>query len=149
MNTRYILRAAMIAVLYTSLTYALAPISYGPLQFRLSEALTLLPILYPEAIYGLFIGTLVANIFGGLGLWDIIGGSLATLFAAWCTYRFRMNFLAYLSPIIINALIVGSYLSILYAMPYWFTILSIGVSEAIIVFAIGYPLILILKKYRV
>jgi uncharacterized membrane protein len=149
MDTRYLLRAAMIAALYTSLTYVLAPISYGPLQFRLSEALTLLPILYPEAIYGLFIGTLVANIFGGLGLWDIVGGSLATLLAAWFTYRFRMNLFAYLSPIITNALIVGSYLSILYAMPYWFTILSIGVSEAIIVFAIGYPLIIILKKYRV
>lgn len=149
MDTRYILRAAMIAALYTSLTYTLAPISYGPLQFRLSEALTLLPILYPEAIYGLFIGTLVANIFGGLGLWDIVGGSLATLLAAWGTYRFRMNFFAYLSPIITNALIVGSYLSILYAMPYWFTILSIGISESIIVFAIGYPLIIILKKYRV
>jgi len=148
MDTRYLLRAAMIAALYTSLTYVLAPISYGPLQFRLSEALTLLPILYPEAIYGLFIGTLAANIFGGLGVWDIVGGSLATLLAAWCTYRFRMNLFAYLSPIITNALIVGSYLSILYAMPYWFTILSIGVSEAIIIFAIGLPLIKILKKYR-
>jgi uncharacterized membrane protein len=148
MNTHSILRATMIAALYTSFTYALAPISYGPLQFRLSEALTVLPILYPEAIYGLFIGTLLANIFGGLGIWDILGGSLATLIAACLTYRFRTNILAYLSPIVVNALIVGGYLSILYAMPFWFTILSILISEAIIVFAIGYPLISILKKYK-
>jgi uncharacterized membrane protein len=148
MNTHSILRATMIAALYTSFTYALAPISYGPLQFRLSEALTVLPILYPEAIYGLFIGTLLANIFGGLGIWDILGGSLATLIAACLTYRFRTNIFAYLSPIVVNALIVGGYLSILYAMPFLFTILSILISEAIIVFAIGYPLISILKKYK-
>lgn len=148
MNTHSILRATMIAALYTSFTYALAPISYGPLQFRLSEALTVLPILYPEAIYGLFIGTLLANIFGGLGIWDILGGSLATLIAACLTYRFRTNIFAYLSPIVVNALIVGGYLSILYAMPLLFTILSILISEAIIVFAIGYPLISILKKYK-
>ncbi len=148
MNTHSILRATMIAALYISFTYALAPISYGPLQFRLSEALTVLPILYPEAIYGLFIGTLIANIFGGLGVWDIFGGSLATLIAAWLTYQFRTTLWAYLSPIIVNAFIVGGYLSILYAMPFWFTILSIGFSEAIIVFAIGYPLITVLKKYK-
>lgn len=148
MNTRSILRATMIAALYTGLTYALAPISYGPLQFRLSEALTVLPILYPEAIYGLFIGALIANIFGGLGIWDIVGGSLATLIAAWLTYRFRTTIWAYISPVIINAFIVGGYLSILYAMPFWFTILSIGFSEAIIVFTVGYPLISVLKKYQ-
>ncbi len=148
MNTHFILRATMIAALYISITYALAPISYGPLQFRLSEALTVLPILYPEAIYGLFVGTLIANIFGGLGVWDIFGGSLATLIAAWLTYRFGSTIWAYLSPIIVNSFIVGGYLSILYAMPFWFTILSIGFSEAIIVFAIGYPLIVVLKKYK-
>ncbi len=149
MNTHFILRATMIAALYISITYALAPISYGPLQFRISEALTVLPILYPEAIYGLFIGTLIANIFGGLGIWDIFGGSMATLIAAWLTYRFRNTLWAYLSPIIINAFIVGGYLSILYAMPFCFTILSIGFSEAIIVAAIGYPLIIVLKKYKI
>ncbi len=148
MNTHAVTRATMIAALYTALTIALAPVSYGPLQFRVSEALTVLPIIYPEAIYGLFIGALIANIFGGLGIWDIVGGSIATLLAAWLTYRCRASLLAYLSPIVVNALIVGSYLSLLYSMPYWLTIVSIGASEAIIVFAIGYPLILVLNKYK-
>lgn len=147
MDTRSIIRATMIAALYTVLTYALAPISYGPLQFRVSEALTVLPILYPEAILGLFVGALIANVFGGLGMWDIVGGSLATLLAAWVTYRCRTNLLAYLSPIVINALLVSSYLSVLYAMPYWLTVVSIGGSEAVVVCLIGYPFITLLKKY--
>ncbi len=147
MDTRSIIRATMIAALYTVLTYALAPISYGPLQFRVSEALTVLPILYPEAIWGLFVGALIANIFGGLGMWDIVGGSLATLLAAWVTYRCRTNLLAYLSPIVINGLLVSSYLSVLYAMPYWLTVMSIAGSEALVVFLIGYPFITLLRKY--
>lgn len=149
MNTRSLLRAAMIATVYTVLTYALAPLSYGPLQFRVSEALTVLPILYPEAIYGLFVGAAVANIFSGLGAWDIFGGSLATLLAAWLTRRYKDSLLAYLSPVVINALLVSSYLSVLYAVPYWLTVASIGASEAVIVFALGYPLVRFLKRYRV
>ena len=76
----------IIAALYAALTIALAPISYGPIQLRVSEALTILPYLTPAAIPGLFIGCLVANILGGLGIYDVVGGSLCTLLAAFLTY---------------------------------------------------------------
>ena len=148
MDTRAYLRAAMIASVYAALTCALAPFSYGPIQLRLSEALTVLPILYPEAVWGLFIGAIVSNIFGGLGFWDIFGGSAATLAAAWLTRRCRDSVIAYLSPVIVNAVVVGGYLALLYALPYWTTAFSIGASEALVIFALGYPLLRLLQRRR-
>ena len=77
--------SALIAALYTGLTFVLAPISFGPVQFRVSEALTLLPFCLPEAVPGLFIGCLISNMLGGFGIIDIVLGSAATLAAAWIT----------------------------------------------------------------
>ena len=64
-DLRFLLRAAVIAALYAAVTLLLAPISYGPLQLRVAEALTLLPILTPAAVPGLFVGCLAANLLGG------------------------------------------------------------------------------------
>src|SRR6056297_3836355 len=118
MNTKFLTRAALIAGLYVIITYILSPVSFGPLQFRAAEALTVLPILFPEAIPALFLGVLLANIIGGLGLVDIIGGSLVTLLAAYVTYKNRDNIIAYLSPIIFNAFLISIYLHILFDLPY-------------------------------
>lgn len=146
MDTRRLTRGAMIAGIYIAVTYLLAPISFGPLQFRAAEALTLLPIVYSEAVPALFIGVLLANIFGGLGLVDIIGGSLVTLLAAYVTYRFRDSYIAYLSPIVFNGFLISIYLHLLFGLPYWLTVLQISVSEAVVVLVLGYPLIRYLKK---
>ena len=146
MNIRFLTRAGIIAALYTALTYALAPLSYGPVQLRISEALTVLPILYPEAIAGLFVGTMLSNMLGGLGPWDIFGGSTVTLIAAFLTHRYKNSLTAYLSPVILNGLFVSLYLSVLYGVPYWLTVLSIGASEALVVFGLGYPLIRLLRR---
>ncbi|MBR0203644.1 MAG: QueT transporter family protein, partial [Synergistaceae bacterium] len=78
-------RGALIAALYAALTILLAPISYGPVQCRVSEAFTLLPFYLPEAVPGLFIGCIFANFIGGYGLPDMVFGSLATLIAAFLT----------------------------------------------------------------
>jgi uncharacterized membrane protein len=146
MNTKVLVRAGIIAALYVAVTIVLAPISFSAIQFRVSEALTVLPILFPEAVPALFVGVLVANILGGVGLVDIIGGSLTTLLAAYVTYRYRKNIIAYLSPIVLNALLVSAYLHAIFDLPYWLTVLSIGVSEAVVVFVIGYPLVRFLQK---
>lgn len=148
MNSKYLTRGAMIAGIYIIVTYFLAPISFGPLQFRAAEALTVLPIIYPEAIPALFVGVLLSNIFGGLGLVDIIGGSLVTLIAAYFSYYFRDSFVAYLSPILFNGFLVSIYLHILFDLPYWLTVLEITASEAVVVFLLGYPLIKYLKKMK-
>jgi uncharacterized membrane protein len=84
-GTRDIAYCGIIAALYVALTVSLAPLSYGVYQVRISEALTVLPYLYPPAALALFSGCLVANIFGGNGMQDIIFGSLLTLMAGMAT----------------------------------------------------------------
>lgn len=85
MKTRDISLAGLIAAIYVVIALVLAPISFGVYQVRVSEALTILPFLTPAAIPGLFIGCLLANIFGGMGWQDIVFGSLITLIAAFMT----------------------------------------------------------------
>lgn len=130
-TTRFITKAAVIAVLYTAVTMFLMPISYGLVQFRVSEAFMLLAALTPSAIPGLFVGCILANFFGGFGFIDIVFGSLATLLAAYATYFISSRIsglgngvssvdhswtgilkvlLLPLPTIIFNGLIVGGYL---------------------------------------
>ena len=138
--------SAMIAALYAGLTFVLAPISYGPVQFRISEALTLLPFCLPAAVPGLFIGCLVANIIGGYGIIDILCGSAATLVAAWLTSKMRNVWLAALPPVAINAVVVGAYVGIISGTPILWSMLYIGASQAVICYAIGIPFITYLKR---
>ncbi|WP_338835008.1 hypothetical protein MHLNE_12950 [Moorella humiferrea] len=145
-TARRIARGAVIAALYAVLTIILKPISFGYLQVRVAEALTLLPILYPEAIPGLFLGCLISNIYGGLGPIDIILGSLTTLAAAWLTYIWRRSKLAYLSPVVLNGLIVGGYLSYLLHVGLFISIAAVSIGEAIAVLLIGIPLLNQLRK---
>ena len=71
--------AAVIGAAYAALTMALAPISYGPIQMRVSEVLCVLPFFFPSATWGLFIGCMIANLISAAGVWDVVFGSLATL----------------------------------------------------------------------
>lgn len=144
-RTAQVARAALVAAVYTAVTYLLIPISFGPIQLRLSEALTVLPIIYPESIVGLYVGVLVSNILGGLGPWDIFGGSLVTLMAAYATYVFRHSFLAYVPPILFNAFLVSLYVAPIFNVPYWPTVASIGTSQTLVVLGLGYPLIRFLR----
>ena len=82
-STRQIATAAIIAALYTvmSLLSSIFGLTYGPIQCRFSEALTVLPFFLPEAVPGLFVGCLVTNLMSTVGPLDIIFGSMATLLA--------------------------------------------------------------------
>ncbi|MGI5839728.1 MAG: QueT transporter family protein [bacterium] len=146
LTLQQLVRAAVIASVYVIISYILLPLSFGIVQFRAAEALTVLPILYPEAIPGVFIGCLLSNIIGGLGLWDIFGGSTVTLLAALVTYYYRGSFVAYLSPIILNGLLVSLYLSQIFGAPYWITAAGIAASEAGVVFLLGIPLVHYLRR---
>ena len=101
-NVAFMTQAAMIAAIYVVLTYVFAPFSFGEVQIRIAEALTILPVFTPAAIPGLFVGCIVGNILGGAILPDIIFGSIATLIGAFFTYQLRNKnrFLAPLPPII-------------------------------------------------
>ncbi len=142
----HLARAGLIAGLYVVITFLLAAISYGPIQVRLAEGLTLLPMLYPEAIPGLFLGVLLSNMLGPYGAVDIVFGSLTTLIAAIVTYRFRFTMIAYLSPILLNAFLVSLYLYAFFLIPYWPTVLTIGVGQAISVLGLGIPILRLLQK---
>ncbi len=139
-------RVGIIAGLYAAITFLLSAISFGPVQIRAAEGLTLLPVLYPEAIAGLFLGCLLSNILGPFGAVDIVFGSLTTLLAALLTYRFRGNIaVACLSPILCNAFIVSLYLHLFFQIPYWPAVLTIGLGESISILALGLPFMRLLK----
>ena len=146
LTTRSVCLSAMIAALYAALTLLLAPISYGAIQCRISEAMTLLPILLPQAIPGLVIGCLVANLLSPVAIWDVIFGTLATLIAALGTYKLRKKpLLAALCPVVANGVIVGVMLAVFYALPLWLTMLEVAVGEAAAV-ALGFILLAALRK---
>ena len=159
-------QAAVIAAAYVVLTLPFAQFAFGgPLQFRLSEALTVLAALTPAAVPGLFIGCLLANIFNpqALGLIDIVFGSLASLLSAWLTWRFhsrtaenRYSLLKtslVISPSVwVNALVVGLYLPFILPGQAISPLIVAGfigaifVSQAVVVYLIGLPFLLALRK---
>lgn len=147
MDTQKLTRAGVIAALYAAITLVFAPISFGPVQLRVSEALTLLPILWPEAVPGLFIGCFVSNLIGGYGIIDAVVGGLATLVAALMTYRLRGNrYLAALPPVIINALAIGLLLHVVDKAPLLLTMLYVGAGQAVSCYALGVPLLSVLSR---
>lgn len=149
-NVRYITQAAIIAAIYAALTLALAPISYGNIQVRVAEALTVLPAIFPSAIPGLFIGCILANTLGpGAGVLDIVFGSLATLISAWASYKLRKyTYLVPLPPVIINALVVGAVLHYAYNLPLVLTMLQVGAGQLIACYAVGLPLLYFVRKIK-
>ena len=147
--TRRLARGAVIAALYTALTLLLAPISYGQFQVRLSEAMTLLPILLPEAVPALAVGCLLSNILGGCTIFDIVFGTLATQLAALCTRRLRGKFwLAAAMPVVFNGVIVGAVVHYCYspAFPLPLCMLTVAIGEAIACMIVGPLLIGALRR---
>ncbi len=148
----FMTQAAMIAAVYVVLTYVFAPFSFGEVQIRIAEALTILPVFTPAAVPGLFIGCFIGNILGGAILPDIIFGSLATLVGAFFTYRVRdkNRFLAPLPPIIANMVIVPFVLRYGYGilLPVPFMMLTVGAGEIISCGILGMALYLALWKYK-
>jgi uncharacterized membrane protein len=155
-TVRTICIGAVVAAAYAALTIWLAPISYGPVQVRLSEALTVLPFIEPASVWGLFLGCLIANVYGGLGPWDIFLGSFLTLAAAGATYllsRTRKPWLAPLPPVLFNAFGVSAYLQLLFDPPrlgavpgYLAFVITVGIGEIIACYCVGLPLLYALLK---
>lgn len=146
----FIARTAAIAGVYAALTLALQPISYGPLQVRVAEALTVLPYLAAPAVPGLFLGCLLANLLGGFGWQDVVFGSAATLLAAlvtrWIGARRLSPALAPLPPVVLNALIVPAYLHLIFNLPYALTAAQILIGQTVACYGVGYPLLSLLMR---
>lgn len=147
MQIKRITKTAILAAIYVVLTIALGEFSYGPIQFRISEALVILPLVEPSAIIGVFLGCMISNIFGGYGLIDIIGGSLVTLLAAYLTSKMPNKLLAALPPIILNAFIIPIWLAKLTNIPYIIIAINIAIGEILAVGVLGVTMLSIYDKY--
>lgn len=156
-KTVYLVQSAVIAALYTALTYLVSPLSYGVTQFRFSEALTILPVFTPAAIPGLTIGCLISNIGSPFGLADLFFGTFATLISAILT-RISRNILfkkipivSPVFPVILNGFFVGiefcffveksATFSLFFA-----TFLSVALGELVVCYLLGIPLYFGIKK---
>lgn len=158
-KTQRLVSAAIIGALYAVLTMVLAPISYGPVQCRVSEALCILPFFLPHTAWGLFFGCAIANIASAAGLPDIIFGSLATLLAclgtAYCG-RYGRKLLACLMPVLCNGIIVGAMLTVVIAGldpvrnfgAFAVFALQVALGEAAVMFIVGLPLLSWLPKQK-
>lgn len=154
--------AAIVGAAYAVLTMALAPISYGAVQLRVSEVLCILPFFMPCTAWGLFIGCAIANILTG-NIFDIIFGSLATLAAGLITAALGKRresiancALACFMPVVFNAVIVGAVITGAYegmnifAHPGIFAMNAayVGLGEAVVLYALGLPLMRYLPKKK-
>ncbi len=160
-HTRFIVTGALIAAAYAGLTYLsnIFGLAYGPIQLRLSEVLTILPVFTPAAIPGLTIGCFIANI-GSFNAADLIFGTFATLIAAILTYFLRdikikeVPFLAFLPPVVVNAVIIGLEIACFYLDGYtlWGFVISaleVGLGQLIVCYVLGTFFYLAVKKYRI
>ena len=170
-RARRVARVGMIAAVYAGLTLVsllfLGSLAWGPVQFRVSEAVCVLALLTADAVPGLALGCVIANVAnivlsgtGMLGMLDVVFGSLATALGAWFTWRNRRRpALALLGPVVANALIVPAYLPLMlqgigfYTIPfttiaidgaypamYVFGLLATGAGEAAVMYVLGLPL---------
>ena len=156
-RTKKLAELAILAALYAALTMALAPLSFGPVQARFSEALCILPFFIPETCWSLFAGCLIANIITG-NLFDVVFGAAATLAAGALTAligrrcrnkkNFAANILACAMPVLVNAVVIGAVITYAYNGIHPFTHpkvfalygLQIAAGESIVMFGIGLPL---------
>lgn len=148
-KTMEIVLGAVIAALYVALTLPFAPIAYGPVQFRISEALTILPYFTPAAVPGVTLGCLLSNILMGSPLPDIVFGTIATLIGAVFSYRLRAHkYLVCLPPIAANALIIPWVLKFAYGVPDLVPVMmfTVGLGEVFAVGILGNMLLLALER---
>lgn len=153
----FIARTGVVAGMYAALTILLAPISYGAVQCRVSEAMTLFPMFFPEAVPGLIIGCLISNIYTGWWV-DMVFGTLATALAATATFLIGkflrgkkiLPFIGGIPPVLINAIILPL-MWLLFASDeaYWVNFAVILIGQTAAVYAIGVPLYYGLKKARI
>lgn len=156
MKAKYLTKASLIAAIYIILVliqmlpFPIMGLAFGPVQLRIAEGLTLLPLVESAAIPGLFVGCLISNIllvpYSAFGLIDIIGGSLVTLLAAYLTSKMKTKTMGMLPPILLNGFIISIWVSKLTNIPYLWTVLGIGLGELVSVVVFGNIILSVYKK---
>ena len=154
-STRELTLAAVVGAIYVVLGYFgnIFSLTFGVVQCRFAEALTVLPYLSPTTMWGLFVGCVITNILSPYGALDLIFGSLATLGAAALTARCKNRWLAPLPPVLCNAVVIGALIAIQSTTSFaaflpMFAVqaLSIGAGQMIACYALGLPLMSVLER---
>ena len=151
-TTVLIAQSAIIAAIYVALTLAFAPISFGAIQFRISEALCILPYFTFAGVPGVTLGCLLGNILGGAALPDIIFGTLATFIGAVLSYEVRSisKWLVCVPPIVSNAIIIPFVLRFAYGVPDMipYLMLTVGIGEVLAIAVLGNILLAALEPKK-
>ncbi|MBE7031624.1 MAG: QueT transporter family protein [Ruminococcaceae bacterium] len=150
-GVRFTVQGAAVAALYVVLTFVSAffGLSSQAIQLRLSEALCVLPVFFPAAVPGLFVGCIIANFLTGSIFIDVIFGSIATLIGAIGTRLLRQHKLLCLTPpILSNTLIIPFVLAFAYKFEgsIFYFMLTVGLGELLSCGVLGYFLAAALKK---
>lgn len=145
-KTKILTINAVIAATYAILTINLAPISYGALQLRLSEVMTLLAIFNPTYVWGLILGCFVANLYSPFGMVDIVFGTLATTLSVLSMSKIKNIYLSSLMPTIFNGLIIGLVIWYTTNAPLLETMFYVAIGEFIVVSIIGIPVYKLITK---
>lgn len=144
-KVKFITYTSLIAAMYAVITIVFSSLSYGEVQFRISEILVLFALIEPKYITGLVLGCILANIPSPLGIIDVFSGSLATfigvLFIIFIGKVFGLNkksfIIASIGPIVSNAIIVGLELNYLFGTPFWMNVLYVGFGEFVVITILG------------
>ena len=157
-STKIIVRSGLIAGLYVVLSLLTLPVASGAIQFRLSEALTILPLFFIEAVPALFVGCMLSNLITGCMLLDIVLGSVITLVASLLTYfsgkliknTFLKIFIGGFFPVALNAFFLPILWIVIYGTieyVYILQVLFLIISQSLSIYGLGTPLYLAVKKY--
>lgn len=159
-STAYLTQAAIIAALYAVLTFFLQPLSFSGGQLRISEALTILPVITPAAVPALAVGCFISNLVSPFGVLDLVLGTSATLVAAVLsrlTAHVRIKNLPVLSaasPVVLNSISAGLVIAIMNGGGFTLaafaaSALSVAAGESIVCFLLGLPLCRVLEKSKI
>lgn len=148
MNLKMVMRQSIVASIYVVFTVVLQPISYGEIQFRLSEVLVLLCFFRKDYVYGLTLGCFIANFFSPFWVFDVPIGTLATLLALFGIMYSKRLWIASIFPVVLNGIIIGIELHFLYDLPLIPAMLSVAFGEFIVVSVAGIILFSQLKRNK-
>ena len=156
-TTRQIAFSGVLAAVYAAVTIATASFAYGPIQFRIAEALAVLCCFEPTAVIGITLGCFIANIFSTVGPLDMAVGTLATLIAALCMVRWRKPWQMILPNVISNGVLIGlliAFYATAEASEHFLTVfavsgLEVAFGELVVMVVLGLPLCYYLDRTQV
>ena len=148
MSSRFLVRAAVYAALYAVLTLApgLNAFAYGEVQFRVAEVLMVFACFDPAAVVGLTVGTAIGNLGSPMMPVDVVAGAALTLLAAVIMHVIGPRVAALAVPVVVNAFGVAAMLAFILQLPYWASVVWVGIGEAVVLFTLGLALLLVVRR---